>query len=221
MAENDEPEIEYYRTIEDLFAALRGVPHILSPKDFELMRGWWRDEIPLSAVRTGITEVFARRSERDDPSPLVSLSYCRHAVQTHAKRIAAMQVGAATDTPPTLDADAALRSLAQRLGDASKKQQSSRPRVAAAIDRLAAEVLSATELPPHLVEEHLYALETTLLANCLVALDDEERAGLEERARQEAAASTADDEARERSFRALRDRSLRTLLELPRLEIDW
>ena len=43
-------EIEYYRAIEDRFAALRGVPHTLSPKDFQLMRRWWSDQVPLAAV---------------------------------------------------------------------------------------------------------------------------------------------------------------------------
>ena len=56
---NDEdPELAYYRSVEDLFATLRGTPHTLSPRDFQLLRGWWRDEVPLAAVVTGLTEVF-------------------------------------------------------------------------------------------------------------------------------------------------------------------
>ena len=38
-----EDELRYYRTVEDLFATLRGVPHVLSPRDFQLLRTWWRD----------------------------------------------------------------------------------------------------------------------------------------------------------------------------------
>ncbi len=220
MIETDDPEIEYYRTVEDLFAALRGVPHILSPKDFQLLRTWWRDEIPLSAVRTGITEVFARRRESEEGNPVVSLSYCRHAVKTHAKRVAEMQVGAPSDGPSTPDPTASLQLLGEKLSQVSGSQSSARPRVAAAIDVIHQQVLSASDLPPHLVDEHLYSLESALLANCLAALEDPEKENLEEDAQSRAEASTTDPEARERSFRALRDRGLRKLLDLPRLEID-
>jgi len=53
MASDDELELEYYRAVEDLFATLRGVPHVISPKDFQLLREWWRDEVPLVAVDEG------------------------------------------------------------------------------------------------------------------------------------------------------------------------
>ena len=43
---------------------------------------------------------------------------------------------------------------------------------------------------------------------------------LEERARADAAASAATPEARDRTFLAFRDRLLRKLLDLPRLELD-
>ena len=73
MPETEE-ELAYYREIEDFFAAMRGVPHIVSPKDFQLLRGWWRDRIPLAAVAAGISEVFARRRDRNDRDPVVSLT---------------------------------------------------------------------------------------------------------------------------------------------------
>ncbi|MEJ2582841.1 MAG: hypothetical protein P8127_14590 [Acidobacteriota bacterium] len=93
QADDDTREIAYYREIEDYFATLRGVPHVLSPKDFQLLREWWRDEIPLPAVRAALAEVFARRRDRGEPDPVVSLSYCRHAVKAHARRAAEMHVG--------------------------------------------------------------------------------------------------------------------------------
>ena len=220
MAETVDPEIEYYRSVEDLFAALRGVPHILSPKDFQLLRTWWRDEVPLSAVRTGITEVFARRRESEEDSPVVSLSYCKHAVKTHARRMAEMQVGAPSDGPAPPDPTASLHLLAEKLADASEKQLSTRPRVATAIDSIRKQVLDATDLPPHLVDEHLYSLESALLANCLSALDETEKERLEEDARGQSESAATEPDARERTFRALRDRTLRALLALPRLEID-
>jgi len=222
MASDDDRELAYYRTVEDLFATLRGVPHIVSPKDFHLLRQWWRDEVPLAAVRAGVTEVFAKRRERGEPDPVVSLSYCRHAVRAHARRIAEMQVGAADAGAgqPNLDAEDALRSLEGELSSAAERQRTPRPRVAEAIDSIAAALGTARELPPAALEEHLFALESAFLATCLASLDYDERDALEERARADAGASATTPEARDRAFLAFRDRLLRDLLMLPRLELD-
>jgi hypothetical protein len=221
MTAEDERELNYYRGVEDLFAALRGVPHVISPKDFQLLREWWRDEVPLSAVRAGITEVFARRRERGETDPVVSLSYCRHAVRRQARRAAEMQIGASDDgasSPP--DPGPSLAALAHDLIAASTRLQPERPRVAAAVERIAATVEAAFELPMAALEEHLFALESALLATCLDALDEDERHAIEKRARDEAEATAATPEARERTFRALRDRLLRDELGLPRLELE-
>jgi hypothetical protein len=222
MATDDDLEIAYYRTVEDLFAALRGVPHTLSPKDFHLLRQWWRDEIPLAAIRTGITEVFAKRRDRGEPDPVVSLSYCHHAVRAHARHIAEMQVGAADPDAqqPEINVEAALQSLEANLNTAGERQQLTRPRVAEAIKSIAVTVEAAHELPPAALEEHLFALESALLATCLVSLGNDDRDELEERARADAAASAATLEARDRTFLAFRDRLLRELLALPRLDLD-
>jgi len=220
MAPDDPAEIAYYREVEDLFAALRGVPHVLSPKDFQLMRSWWRGEVPMSAVRTGVTEVFARRLERGDAEPVVSLSYCRHAVAEHARRLAEMRVGTtAPSHKDTLSAAEPIERLGQRLAAVADSARPSRPRVAEVIDRIRLEVDAAAKVDTAFVEEHLFALESTLLADCFGALEDDERRRLEERARADAEAITLAPEARDRTFRALRDRLLRTLLDLPRLEI--
>jgi hypothetical protein len=222
MATDDDREIAYYRTVEDLFATLRGVPHILSPKDFHLLRQWWRDEIPLAAVRAGITEVFAKRRDRGEPDPIVSLSYCRHAVKTHSRRIAEMHVGASDEDvrQPELDVEDALRSLESELNAAAARQRNPRPRAADAIEGIAATVGAARELPPAGLEEHLFALESALLATCLASLSNDECDELEGRARADAVASATTPEARDRAFRAFRDRLLRDLLALPRLELD-
>jgi hypothetical protein len=221
MASEGERELAYYRAVEDLFATLRGVPHTLSPKDFQLLREWWRDEIPLSAVRAGITEVFARRRERGELDPVVSLGYCRHAVRSHAKRAAEMQVGAHDDGGPTIsDPHARLRELSTDLSRAADTQRIENRRVADVIDRFATTVAAASELPPATIEEHLFALESALLANCLEALDDRRREQIEDRARREAETTSATPEASERAYRALRDRLLREEIELPRLELD-
>lgn len=221
MAPEDEKELEYYRAVEDLFATLRGVPHVISPKDFQLLREWWRDEIPLAAVRAGITEVFARRRGRGELDPVVSLSYCRHAVRKHAHRMAEMQVGAPeVGTSAPVDATGALEALAADLNAVAARSRSEKPRIAYIIESIARAVETASELPFSALDEHLFALESALLANCLEALDEPSRNSLEQRAQREAEATAATPQARDRTFRALRDRLLRSDLELPRLELD-
>jgi hypothetical protein len=221
MTAENEKEQEFYRAVEDLFAALRGVPHIVSPKDFQLLREWWRDEIPLSAVRAGITEVFARHRDRGESDPVVSLSYCRHAVRKHARRAAEMQVGASDDGAPiSPDPRAALASLAKDLTATAARLRPEKARIAEVVEGVAATVEAASELPAAALEEHLFALESALLAACLEALDERDRQSIEKRARDEAEASAATPEARERTFRALRDRLLRRELGLPHLELE-
>jgi hypothetical protein len=221
MTGDDSQELAYYRAIEDLFATLRGVPHVISPKDFQLLREWWRDEVPLIAARTGITEVFARRRERGELDPVVSLSYCRHAVRKHAQRLAEMHVGAPDDgSSPPPDPIPALETLAADLEAAAARSRSENPRIADNIESIATAVEMAAELPPSALEEHLFALESALLATCLEALDEPSRESLEKRARHEAESTAATPEARDRTFRALRDRLLRSDLGLPRLELD-
>src|SRR5512135_3596651 len=110
MAAPEREELAYYRAVEDQFAALRGTTFIFSPKDFALLRSWWTAGVPLAAVLAGIGEVWERRRERDG-DPVSSLSYCRHAVARHARRLAAAHEGAAAPSQ-TLDVPAALRSLA-------------------------------------------------------------------------------------------------------------
>lgn len=217
---DDERELAYYRAIEDLFAALRGVPHLLSPKDFQLMRAWWRENVPLAAVRTGVTEVFARRRERGDAEPVVSLGYCRHAVRRHARRMAEMRIGEQRDERPEArtGVDDSLEHLTIKLTEAADRVRSAMPSVAAVIERVSPQVEEAAALPLRDLEEHLFALESALLGACLEAIDEKTRADIERRARAEAAAATPDAE--ERAFRALRDRLLRELLGLPRLELE-
>lgn len=219
VAENT-PELDYYRAVEDLFSSLRGVPHVLSPKDFQLLRSWWKDEVPLSAVRTGIAEVFARRRERGEAESVVSLSYCRHAVAAHAKRVAEMRVGAAASISDIASTRTAIGHLAERLDAVANRVRDDRPRAAAVIDRINHQVRAAAEIDSRLIEEHLYALETSLLVDCLDALEDDDRRRIDERAHSEAATVAVSPDARERTFRALRDRLLRNLLDLPRLEIE-
>lgn len=216
-----EPEIEYYREVEDLFSSLRGTPHVLSPRDFQLLRSWWRDEIPMAAVAAGLTEVFARNREREDSEPVVSLSYCRHAVKKHAKRLASMHVGG---EPTGADASTASRSavtLVDRLRSAAAGLTHTRPAHAEIIEDVVRRIEAvADELPADRFDEHLYGLETTMLAACWQALSADDRTAIDDRLRSSVASSAVTEEARRRRLRALRDREVRALLGLPRLELD-
>lgn len=213
-------EMDYYRTIEDLFAAHRGAPHILSPRDFQLLRSWWRDGIPLAAVATALTDVFAKQREADGDDPVTSLSYCRHAVKRHAKKLAAMQVGADGGDPAAETATVNADPLIAQLTAAAERLETDRPRVSRAVRAAAKQIeLTVGELAAEAVDEHLFDLESTLLAECLEALDENQRRALEHRVAEAVNATATSEEARQRSFRALLDRELRLLLDLPRLEI--
>ena len=115
----DDAEAAYYRAVEDHFAALRGTVFIFTPKDFALLRGWFREGVPLGAVIAGIDEAFERR-RGEGADPVSSLSYCRHAVTRHARRLAAAHVGGPADAPP-LDVTRALSELRTLVAAAAER----------------------------------------------------------------------------------------------------
>lgn len=220
--DGDGQELDYYRSVEDLFASLRGTPHVLSPRDFQLLRSWWRDGIPLAAVASGLTDVFARNRDRDDGNPVVSLSYCRHAVKRHAKRLAEMRIGesesSSGEATSEISADPSL--LITALREAAESQRKDRPSVADVLLRMAARVeTTGRDLPAEMLDEHLFGLESELLLECWAAIPDHERRTIEAHVEKAVASTSATDEARQRSTRALRDREIRLLLKIPRLEL--
>jgi hypothetical protein len=215
-------ELAYYREIEDFFAVVRGVPHILSPKDFQLMRGWWRERVPLAAVAAGISEVFARRRDRGDREPVVSLSYCRHAVLRHAARLAEMRVGEGPveATAGGLEQNALqLDSLLERMRAAADGLSENLVEVAKVIVEIADRLDRESSMPSAVLEQHLFSMEAVLLDRCWRALPDHERNVIDERSQETAAVAGGTRSARERTRRAVRDRELRHMLGLPRLEI--
>jgi hypothetical protein len=223
---HDDAEIAFYRAVEDLFASLRGVHHILSSKDFQLMRKWWAEQVPYEAIAAGLTEVFTRRRERDDADtkPITSLSYCRHAVASHARRLRDARVGmSATDgevAPGGETEPIDLTGLLDELLEAESAQRTARPAVADAIrlirERVAA--LPETLTRPAEIDEALFTLEAALLHSCLIALPADERREIVTRVDAEVTALAADETVAERTYRALVDQAVRSLLALPRLE---
>ena len=220
MVEADE-ELAFYRAVEDFFAAVRGVPHLLSPKDFQLLRAWWQGGVPLAAVTGGISEVFARRRDRGDDDPVVSLAYCRHAVARHAKRLAEMRAGqppegrgVVTEVPRHTPA-----ALVAELRATAAGMSGEMLRVAAVILKVADQVEADSGLPNAILEERLCALESVLLAGCWRALPEAVRDHIDHASKEAAAVSGASGDALERTRRAMRDRELRRSLGLPRLEL--
>lgn len=220
--DDEDQELNYYRSVEDLFSSLRGIPHVLSPRDFQLLRSWWRDGIPLAAVASGLTEVFAKNRESDEGNPVVSLSYCRHAVKRNAKRLAEMHTGQSdASAHGTLSENSGdWSSLVAMLTEAAESQRENRPAVADVLVRIAARVeATGTDLPAAMLDEHLFGLEAEMLHDCWTAIPDREQRIIDVHVEGAVATTSATDESRRRSAKALRDREIRLLLNLPRLEL--
>lgn len=211
-------EFAYYRAVEDHFAALRGTPFLFSPKDFALLRGWWREGIPLAAVLTGIGEAWERRRERQE-DPVSSLSYCRHAVKRHAKRLSAARVGAAA-TGLGVDVPAALAILAAQVNEVADRWRGL-PALEAVLRDLARAVATLPpDLEPATADEILTELEFTTLDALMGALPADRTREIEKGVADDLASLKSEPEVEERTRRALSLKSVRRLVGLPRLELD-
>jgi len=217
MTGPEDDEIAYYRAVEDHFAALRGSPFLFSPKDFALLRGWWRDGVPLAAVLAGVGEAWERRRERG-ADPISSLTYCRHAVRRHAVRLTAARVGTA-GPGPVVDVGAVLTSLAARVNDVADRWRRCPP-VETILRDLARAVAS---LPPDgepgALDEALTDLEFTTLDALHAALPPDVRSELEKDVERDLAGLAVEADVRERTRRALTIKAARRLVGVPRLEL--
>jgi hypothetical protein len=217
MTAPDEDELAYYRAVEDHFAALRGTTFLFSPKDFALLRKWWREGVPLAAVLAALGEVWERRRERAE-DPVSSLAYCRHAVARHAKRLAVARVGAAKKGKPA-NFDGALHALAANVAESAAAWQHL-PLVAAVLRDLERAVVSLpTNVEEATLDEALADLEFTTLDALLGALPAEMRNVTVSEVEAEMADLQLADEVRERTRHALVVKALRRLIGLPRLEV--
>jgi len=217
-----DPEIEYLRAVEELFTTLRGVPHTLSPKDVQLAREWWKDEVPLAAVGAGVGEVLDRKRQAGELDPVVSLSYCRHAVRRAARRLAERRIGLTSSISEDSGGavEASVASLRAALIEAASGCRSKHPGAAEVIETIADQIGSASGLAPAELDEHLFTLEAALLEGCHKNLTAAARSLIETDAERAIAATGRHGAAANRAAKALRDRAVRTLLGLPRLEIS-
>lgn len=212
-----EPEFAFYQAVEDGFCRLRGTPFLFSPKDFHLLQQWWRDRVPLAAVLAGMAEVFARRQERQE-GPVSSLSYCRHAVTRHARRLAASRVGSSPEHPAE-DPAPRLAELACLLRGAAERWHGV-PELAGALLDLANAVASLPATAPLAdLDATLARLEQGALAGMADLLPEERRRRLEEDLQLQLAGVRLEGEVGQRTRIAVRLRSLRDVLGLPRLEL--
>ncbi len=213
----EDAEIAFYRAVEDHFAALRGTPFLFSPKDFALLRSWWLEGVPLAAVLAGIGEAWERRRERVE-DPISSLSYCRHAVRRHARRLSAAHVGAA-EAAPAVDVGAALAAMAAQV-DAVAERWRHVPQVAAIVGDLGRALLSLPrDGAPAALDETLSGLEFGTLTAAEAALPPEARSRLADEVERDLAGLAVAADVLARTRRALAIKAARRLLGLPRLEL--
>jgi hypothetical protein len=218
MSAPDDDELAFYRAVEDHFAALRGTPFFFSPKDFALLRSWWRQGVPLAAVLAGIGEIWERRRERD-ADPVSSLAYCRHAVARQAKRLAAARVGA-VPAAGTFDVSVALRALAKAVSETAASWESV-PQVAAVLRDLERAVGTLPENSrPEALDETLADLEFTSLDALLGALPADRLETIAAQVERELAGLKLAADVRDRTRHALLVKALRRLIGLPRLELS-
>ena len=219
MSETEEDK-GYYQAAEAAFIRRRGTPFLLSPRDFALLKEWRALGVPIEAIEQGIEEAFSRREERSAAGRVNSLSYCRDAVLEAWERRLQTSVGRggpAHAAEP--DVPRALEELAERLRQVARRRPELAPPLESAlrsIERLQKAGRSAGE-----TEASLVRLDKRLAGALHDALSEPERKRLD--AEVEASLARArirmDAEAAERTARALTRRTLREILDLPRLTL--
>jgi hypothetical protein len=133
-----------------------------------------------------------------------------------------MHVGASASPEASVAAGthpATVSALASSLRAAAERLLERYPAVATAVNRIADRLGATPPQPAALLEEHLFALEAVLLERCWEALPETERSAIAERSRTVADRAGGTADTRQRTERASRDRELRRLLALPRLEL--
>jgi hypothetical protein len=120
---------EYFQEIESHFISRRGTPFVLNAKDWELMKKWAADAIPLPIIIEAIDSVFDRfdASQRQ----VNGLAFCRDAVRRLWKERRELQIGA-SEAVPEAGAEPALDALATALESSAARAFAPRVRELAA-----------------------------------------------------------------------------------------
>jgi hypothetical protein len=210
----DEGLEAFVGAIEAALRSHRGKEHVLSPRDFALVRGWHEAGVPLATVLVAIDAAFEA-----DPAT-ASLAPCRRRVEELAA--GAARAGAA----PRETTRASLPEVAERL-DALRERLEQLPGRAAALPLAELSEVSdlvAVALRPNwdYLRGRLRRLDELVAGAAVEALAPEEAAALRDEAARAAERhrGTVDERAlAEATDRLLRQRARETL-RLPRVSID-
>ena len=108
-----DPEADYYQTVEEYFVARRGESLFLSNAEWNLVRTWRLQGLPLRVVLRGIRDALdAHAHGWGRERPVKSLAYCKNAVDAAGER---WRRALATFGDEGQDAARALRGFAKDL----------------------------------------------------------------------------------------------------------
>jgi hypothetical protein len=205
----------FVEAIEATMRARRGKEHVLSPRDFALVRGWHEAGVPLASVLVAIDAAFER-----DPATS-SLALCRRRVEDLAA--GATRVGGG---PPRETERANLPEVAERL-DALRERLEQLPGRATALPL--AELSEVSDLVAvasrpnwDYLRERLRRIDFLVAGAAVEALSPAETAALRGEAARATERHRGKVDARsleEAAERLLRQRARETL-RLPRVSID-
>jgi len=210
----------YFEAAEAAFIRRRGTPFLLSPSDFALLKEWRALGVPLEAVAAGIDEAFTRREERGAVGRVNSLSYCRDAVLEAWERRAETTRGRGrADALPEPDVKERLAILTRSLEECRARRPEAGGPLASALSSL--ERLGGSGKPAEQVEAALARLDRKLAKELYDALPEGERQELDHEVTVQLAGASArmDSATLEKTTKALRRRTVRERLELPRLSL--
>jgi len=213
----------YYEEVESYFVARRGSPLFITPSEWDLVRRWEQQGIPLAVVKEGIDRVFERPKTLLKPR---RLGYCRQTVEAAFRRFRESSLGgrAGGTAQDDSSASAHLTEVSSRLQDLAAARSETKSELSLLLERTAAAVRSLSERAeeaPGEVERELTALDGKLVVESEAVLGDAVR----EELRREAESSLESYRGRmpEKIYRAALEsgyrRRLRRKLGLPTLSL--
>jgi hypothetical protein len=228
-----EEEADYFRSIEERFCALRGAPMLLSPRDWNLIAGWWAEGVPLALVLESLEEVFTARRRREGEAGRVnSIAYAKPEIlrRFHLRRemIAPRRGEQEEMSRLRLEVRRHLGRSARLLKEAALTQRE-RGRealactllIAAAEARRLRKECGSETWDPSESEQALERLDAEVLAAAEGSMDEAERGRIDREAEQALGAHrrTMRPEAFRESLAAMRGRLMRRGFEIPRLSL--
>lgn len=203
---------EYFQAIEATFIALRGAPLLLAPDDWQVARRWYNDGIPLRLVEQTLREIFEKRRRKegeDGKRELVTLRYCRRAVERAWRKRRELTAPAARGEAPTMDPKARLNALAAALPEGLPGRED------------LAERIVAVSGDAEAIEARLAELDAEALERAEEGLDDAQRSELAEHVEKSLTPlrQRLPEDGLERAAKLLREQVVRRLTALPVLSL--